>query len=183
MDSYVTRMMLRATVSVRSRMPLRTAEDKALHVNTPLCCAQAEGIVENRRGQRCKSSDAEQGLALPHAAVLTAHETRPTGTHVRHVIKLPRDKNFTFVRCSLCGCSCRCEVVVAGERTGQLRQGLFLLHCDTLHILKPSGHYMYGQFNTQQFYVLPTQLYLCVLCGSQNKQPLFPYTALTDWFS
>ena len=33
-----------------------------------------------------------------------------------------------------------------------------------------------------QFHVLPTQLYLCVLCGSQNKQPLFPYTALTDWF-
>jgi len=25
-------------------------------------------------------------------------------------------------------------------------------------------------------------LYLCVLCGSQNKQPLFPYTTLTDWF-
>ena len=25
-------------------------------------------------------------------------------------------------------------------------------------------------------------LYLCVLCGSQNKQRLFPYTALTDWF-
>ena len=24
--------------------------------------------------------------------------------------------------------------------------------------------------------------FLCVLCGSQNKQPLFPYTALTDWF-
>jgi hypothetical protein len=23
-------------------------------------------------------------------------------------------------------------------------------------------------------------VYLCVLCGSQNKQPLFPYTALTD---
>jgi hypothetical protein len=29
--------------------------------------------------------------------------------------------------------------------------------------------------------VLPTQLYLCVLCGSENKQRLFPYTALTDW--
>jgi hypothetical protein len=42
-----------------------------------------------------------------------------------------------------------------------------------------SGHYMYGQFNIQQFYVLPTQLYLC---GSQNKQRLFHYTALTDWF-
>ena len=25
-------------------------------------------------------------------------------------------------------------------------------------------------------------MYFCVLCGSQNKQPLFPYTALTDWF-
>jgi hypothetical protein len=26
-------------------------------------------------------------------------------------------------------------------------------------------------------------VYLCVLCGSENKQRLFPYTALTDWFS
>ena len=25
-------------------------------------------------------------------------------------------------------------------------------------------------------------VYLCVLCGSENKQRLFPYTALTDWF-
>jgi len=25
-------------------------------------------------------------------------------------------------------------------------------------------------------------LYLCVLCGSENKQWLFPYTALTGWF-
>ena len=33
-----------------------------------------------------------------------------------------------------------------------------------------------------QFYVLPTQLYLCVLCGSENKQQLFPYTTLIDWF-
>jgi hypothetical protein len=23
---------------------------------------------------------------------------------------------------------------------------------------------------------------LCVLCGSENKQRLFPFTALTDWF-
>ena len=45
-----------------------------------------------------------------------------------------------------------------------------------------TGHYMYRQFNIHQLYVLPTQLYLCVLCGSQNKQPLFPYTTLTDWF-
>jgi len=25
-------------------------------------------------------------------------------------------------------------------------------------------------------------VYLCVLCGSQNKQRLFPYTTLTAWF-
>jgi hypothetical protein len=25
-------------------------------------------------------------------------------------------------------------------------------------------------------------VYLCVLCVSENKQPLFPYTTLTDWF-
>ena len=45
-----------------------------------------------------------------------------------------------------------------------------------------SGHYMYHQFNSQQLYVLLHTVYLCVLCGSQNKQRLFPYTALTDWF-
>jgi len=38
---------------------------------------------------------------------------------------------------------------------------------------------MYHQFNIQQFYVLPHTVYLCVLCGSQNKQPLFPSTTLT----
>jgi len=51
-----------------------------------------------------------------------------------------------------------------------------------INLLESSGQYMYYQFNIQQFYVLPTQLYLCVLCGSENKQRLFPYTALTDWF-
>jgi len=39
-----------------------------------------------------------------------------------------------------------------------------------------------GRFHIQQFHVLPTQLYLCVLCESENKQRLFPYTKLTDWF-
>jgi hypothetical protein len=42
------------------------------------------------------------------------------------------------------------------------------------------GHSVYRQFNIRQFSVLRT-LYLCVLCGSQNKQRLFPYAALTDW--
>ena len=62
--------------------------------------------------------------------------------------------------------------------------------CSFLKSVKPSGHYTYrtvviictASLNIQQFYVLPTQLYLCVLCGSENKQGLFPYTTLTDWF-
>ena len=53
---------------------------------------------------------------------------------------------------------------------------------NNINPLSPSGHYMYRQFNTHKFHVVPTQLYLCVLCGSENKQRLFPYTALTDWF-
>jgi len=41
---------------------------------------------------------------------------------------------------------------------------------------------MYHQFNIKQFHVLPHTVYLCFLCGSQNKQRLFPYTTLTGWF-
>ena len=50
-----------------------------------------------------------------------------------------------------------------------------------INLLKPTGHVMHQQFNIQQLYVLPT-LYLYVLYFSENKQRLFPYTALTDWF-
>jgi len=49
-----------------------------------------------------------------------------------------------------------------------------------LRRLQPGGNHMYRQFNIQQFYVLPTPC-ICVLCGSENKKRLFPYTALTDW--
>jgi len=37
-------------------------------------------------------------------------------------------------------------------------------------------------FNINTFYVLPTQCIFCVLYGSENKQRLFLYTALTDCF-
>ena len=37
------------------------------------------------------------------------------------------------------------------------------------------------RFNIKQFYVLHTQC-ICVLCGSENKQRLFHYSALNDWF-
>jgi len=41
---------------------------------------------------------------------------------------------------------------------------------------------MYHQFNIQQLYVMPTQHIYVFLYESQNKQRLFPYTALTDGF-
>ena len=49
------------------------------------------------------------------------------------------------------------------------------------NLLKPTGHVMHQQFNIQQLYALPT-LYLRFFYLSENKQWLFPYTALTDWF-
>jgi len=55
--------------------------------------------------------------------------------------------------------------------------------------MKPSGCYIYRtvvtirttKFNIEKFYVLPTWC-VYVLCGSQNKQRLFPYITLTGWF-
>jgi hypothetical protein len=46
----------------------------------------------------------------------------------------------------------------------------------------PSGHCMNHEFNFQQLYVLPTEPYVCILRGSENKQRLFRYTSLTGWF-
>jgi hypothetical protein len=38
------------------------------------------------------------------------------------------------------------------------------------------------RFNMNQISPSVHTVYLCVLCGSENKQRLFPYTTLTDWF-
>ena len=51
-----------------------------------------------------------------------------------------------------------------------------------LQHLNPSGHYMYRQVKRTAILRSAHTVYLRVLCGSQNKQRLFPYTALTDWF-
>jgi len=48
--------------------------------------------------------------------------------------------------------------------------------------LKPSGYYMYHQVLHSAILPSAHTAYLCVLCGSENKQRLFPYTALTDCF-
>ena len=51
----------------------------------------------------------------------------------------------------------------------------------TFNLLKSKTSLCTNSFNIQKFCVLLT-MHLCVLCGSQNKQRLFPYTTLTDWF-
>jgi hypothetical protein len=43
--------------------------------------------------------------------------------------------------------------------------------------------FYFNKFNTQSVLRSAHTVYLCVLCGSENKQRLFPYTALTDWSS
>jgi hypothetical protein len=55
--------------------------------------------------------------------------------------------------------------------------------CYIFNTLKSSGYYMYHQFKVKQILLSAHTVYLCVLCGSQNKQRIFfPYTALTGWF-
>ena len=57
---------------------------------------------------------------------------------------------------------------------------LQLTHSCYCHSRSPWYLHIYSDPTDRQFLFL--FLYLCVLCGSQNKQPLFPYTTLTDWF-
>ena len=49
------------------------------------------------------------------------------------------------------------------------------------NLLKPSGCCLYRKFNILQILRSAHTVYLCVLCGSENKQRLFPHAALTDW--
>jgi len=58
------------------------------------------------------------------------------------------------------------------------------IQCDTSRYSpsKPSGYFNYHYVSHSQILRSAHTLYLCVLCGSQNKQPLFPYTTLTDRF-
>jgi hypothetical protein len=49
-------------------------------------------------------------------------------------------------------------------------------------ILKISGCFKYHQAYRQTILRSAHTLYLCVLCGSQNKQRLYPYTALTSFY-
>jgi len=51
----------------------------------------------------------------------------------------------------------------------------------SLKLLMSKTAVIYHQFEIQQFQV-QLKIHLCVLCGSQNKQRLFLFTALTYSF-
>jgi hypothetical protein len=57
-------------------------------------------------------------------------------------------------------------------------QGASELQLIKMNGLKPSGHYMYRQFNIQKFYVLPTQ---CIFVFCVDLRTNSDYTTLTDW--
>jgi len=50
-------------------------------------------------------------------------------------------------------------------------------HCGRLTLYSPEVTVCTTRFNIQQFYIL-LRVHFCVLCGSENKQRLFPYTTL-----
>ena len=51
-----------------------------------------------------------------------------------------------------------------------------------LNLLKPKTYFIYHQLKYSEILCSAHTVYLCVLCGSQNKQRLFLYTALTYLF-
>jgi len=52
---------------------------------------------------------------------------------------------------------------------------------DTFDLLKTRGHYMYRQFNIQQFYVPPTQCIYAFCMDLRTKSHYFP-TELNNYF-
>jgi hypothetical protein len=54
-----------------------------------------------------------------------------------------------------------------------------LIRCMKLAV---SGYYNYHSVSGKKILLYAQTMYLCVLCGLQNKQRLFPYAALTGWF-
>jgi len=117
-----------------------------------------------------------------------------TNNETLHYLKISRTRSplptalHTAVYRNVKICVLAVRVSVGQSSVGQLLTGCLFCTC-WFNSLQHSGHYMYGQWS---LYVPPVKnwkilryahtLCLCVLCGSENKQPLFPYTTLTDWF-
>jgi len=83
--------------------------------------------------------------------------------------------NSTF--CPHCVCMC---FVWIWEQTA-----LIFLYSINWLVFITETECVYCAVRTESLYIILRSahtVYLCVLCGSENKQRLFPYTALNDWF-
>jgi hypothetical protein len=76
-----------------------------------------------------------------------ASESEPATLQVAHVVQLATVQHTTLTDC-------------------------FLYH--RFDPLQPSGHYMYHQFNSQQFYVLPTQCIYVFRVDLRTNSNYFP---------
>ena len=122
------------------------------------------------------------------SAEMFHNSLRPSGHYMYHQFKIQQllRSAHTVYLCVLCGSQNKQRIfpyTALNEWFLQPRQSVLTARYRlNFYPLKPSGHYMYHQFKIQQLLRSAHTVYLCVLCGSQNKQRLFPYTALTDWF-
>ena len=88
---------------------------------------------------------------------------------------------FAFNNCTFCPHSVFMCFVWIWEQTAIVS----LYSINWLVFITETGC-VYCAVRTGSLYIIPRSahtVYLCVLCGSQNKQRLFPYTTLTGWFS
>jgi len=139
--------------------------------------AEGRELFESITLNPCKS---QRSLYVPHSGHYM-YRTVVTICTAQWSIYVPHSGHYMY-RIVVTICTAQWSVYVPHSGHYTYRTVVTICTAQWSLYVPHSGHYMYHQFNIQQFYVLPTQLYLSVLCGSQNKQPLFPYTALTGWF-
>jgi len=93
----------------------------------------------------------------------------------RHTTNVPRHASLKLL-CDMIRLSC--HIPLNSRHASRRLRGHTISVKYVFNPLKPRDYSMYHKKSN----ILPTQCYLCVLCGSQNKQRLFTYKALTDWF-
>ena len=132
--------------------------------------------------QPCHGTPRSCISALYPVCWITQHECSIQHRHskARWSLYVPHSGHYMY-RTAVTICTAQRSLYIAHSGHYMYRTVVTICTAQWSLYVPHSGHYMYRQFNIHKSYVLPTQLYLCVLCGSQNKR-LFPYTALTDWF-
>jgi hypothetical protein len=101
----------------------------------------------------------------------------------RFYILLPCNRSLSrrdaSIRNQFTTCQSTCCISGATWRT-LLSTPLYLRQYSTLY--RQPLLYLPSLLTFKNIYFLPHTAYLHVLCGSQNKQRLFPYKTLSEWF-